>query len=39
MAVRNPLYVSGGNLVAMTFGEIEPIYSDEYEDNENNMGF
>ena len=23
MAVRNPLYVSGGNLVAMTFGEIE----------------
>ena len=25
--------------IAMTFGEIEPIYSDEYEDNENNMGF
>ena len=25
--------------IAMTFGEIEPIYSDEYEDNETNMGF
>ena len=25
--------------IAMTFGEIEPIYSDEYDDNENNMGF
>jgi len=25
--------------IAMSFGEIEPIYSDEYKDNENNMGF
>ena len=25
--------------IAMTFGEIEPIYSDEYDDSENNMGF
>ena len=25
--------------IAMSFGEIEPIYADEYEDNENNMGF
>jgi len=25
--------------IAMSFGEIEPIYADEYKDNENNMGF
>lgn len=25
--------------IAMSFGEIEPIYSHEYEDNERNMGF
>jgi len=25
--------------LSMSFGEIEPIYSDEYEDNEQNMGF
>jgi len=25
--------------IAMSFGEIEPIYSDEYKDNEQNMGF
>ena len=25
--------------IAMSFGEIEPIYSHEYEDNEQNMGF
>ena len=25
--------------ISMSFGEIEPIYSDEYKDNENSMGF
>ena len=25
--------------ISMSFGEIEPIYSDEYDDNEQNMGF
>ena len=25
--------------ISMSFGEIEPIYADEYEDNEQNMGF
>ena len=38
MTYRNEPSMTSYQLT-MSFGEIEPIYSDEYDDNEQNMGF